>query len=481
MDEKDKDLGITVKKSENFSEWYQQVLTKSLFMDYTEVSGCLALRPSAYAAWENLSRAVDAEFKKDGVENVYFPMLIPEKFLNKEKEHVEGFAPEVAWVTGAGNSEFEERLAVRPTSETIMYPSFSKWIRSWRDLPMRYNQWNSVIRWEFKHPTPFIRSREFLWNEGHTVFATEAEASAERDKILGIYINALKDYFALPGIPGRKTDNEKFAGAVASFSVEHVMPDGWAIQGPDFHLDGQNFAKAFDIKFLSREGRTEYGWQNTYAISTRELGVMVATHGDDKGLILPPKVAYIQIIIIPIYKKENGGNIIEYAKKIEALAKEEFRIRIDMREGYSPGFKFSEWELRGIPLRVEIGEKEMADNRARLVRRDTGEKIDVKLEEFSEKCRSILERMQKDLYEKAKEFMESMVKRVSTYEDFKRILPLGGIMQAGWCGNAECEKKVKEETGAKITNMPFDQGVLADRCIYCKMPAKSMANFARSY
>ena len=481
MDSKDKDLGMTVKKAENFSEWYQQVLIKSSFMDYTEVSGCLALRPAAYAAWEIISRAVDAEFKKDGIENVYFPMLIPERFLNKEKDHVEGFAPEVAWVTAAGSTEFEERLAVRPTSETIMYPSFSKWVRSWRDLPMRYNQWNSVIRWEFKHPTPFIRSREFLWNEGHTVFATREEAEAERDKILGIYVNALKDYFALPGIDGKKTDNEKFAGAVASFSVEHIMPDGWAIQGPDFHIDGQNFAKAFEIKFLDKAGKTEYAWQNTFAISTRELGVMIATHGDDKGLVLPPMVAYLQIVIVPIYRKDNGENIVTYAKKAEETIKTVFRTRMDIREGYSPGYKFSEWELKGVPLRIEIGEKEVVDGNVTLVRRDTGEKVVVKLEELQDKCKTILEKIQEDLYTKAKTFMEDRVRRAETYDDMKKLLAEGGMVHAGWCGKTECEKKVKEETGAKITNMPFDQGIKSDKCIYCGMPAESMANFARSY
>jgi Prolyl-tRNA synthetase len=291
---------ITAKKSENFDEWYTQVILRSELMDYSPVSGCMVFRPLSYAIWEIIQRATDELFKKEGIQNVYFPLLIPERLLRKEQEHVEGFAPEVAWVTEAGNTKLEERLAIRPTSETIMYESFSKWIRSYRDLPLKLNQWNSVIRWEFKHPTPFLRSREFLWNEGHTVYATKEEAEAERDIILGIYSKITREYLALPGIIGKKTDKEKFAGAIATYSIEHLLPDGKAIQGPDFHLDGQNFSRAFEITFLNKEGKREYAWQNTWAITTREIGVMVATHSDDRGLVLPPKVAPIQVVIIPI-------------------------------------------------------------------------------------------------------------------------------------------------------------------------------------
>lgn len=482
MEGKDNELGMTVKKADNFSEWYLQVLLKSSFIDYTDVSGCLAFRPAAYGAWETISRAVDAEFKKDGVENVYFPLFIPEKFLMKEKEHVEGFAPEVAWVTEAGSSKFSERLAIRPTSETIMYASYSKWIRSWRDLPMRYNQWNNVVRWEFKHPTPFIRSREFLWNEGHTVYATEKEAEAERDVILNIYNKILREYLALPGIMGRKTDHEKFAGAVATFSIEHIMPDGWAIQGPDFHIDGQNFSKAFDIKFLTEEGKTEYAWQNTYAITTRELGVMVATHGDDKGLVLPPKLAYIQIVIVPIYKTEGKETVMKFAEKVSSLLKDKYRTKLDRREGYSPGFKFSEWELKGVPLRLDIGEKEAKGNKVTVARRDTGEKTEVELSKLPEKCAELIESIQEDMYRKAESFLRANIHDVEDYAEFKKILEKKkGILHAGWCGGKECEAKVKEETGAKITNIPFDQGKKAEKCIYCSKKSKCMANFARSY
>lgn len=482
MEAKDKELGITVKKAENFSEWYTQVLLKSNFIDYTDVSGCLAFRPAAYGAWEMISRAVDAEFKKDGVENVYFPLFIPEKFLTKEKEHVEGFAPEVAWVTETGNSKLGERLAVRPTSETIMYASYSKWVRSWRDLPMRYNQWNNVVRWEFRHPTPFLRSREFLWNEGHTVYATEREAEAERDAILGIYNKILKEYLALPGIMGRKSDNEKFAGALASFSIEHMMPDGFAIQGPDFHIDGQNFAKAFDIKFLAEDGKVEYAWQNTYAISTRELGVMVATHGDDKGLVLPPRLAYIQIVIVPIYKTEGKEAVVKFAEKVHSALKDKYRTKLDKREGYSPGFKFSEWELRGVPIRIDIGGREAENNKVTVVRRDTGEKVEAELSNLSEKCAGLIEAIQENLYKKAEAFLKANIHTVKDYAEFKKILEAKkGMLHAGWCGGKECEAKVKDETGAKITNIPFEQGEKIEKCVYCGKKSKHMANFAKSY
>ena len=474
--------GIQCKKAEDFSGWYAEVLLKSEFIDYTDVSGSLAFRPSSYYAWQTLSRGIDAEFEKLGIENVYFPLLIPQKFLERESEHFKGFTPEVAWVTQAGETKFDEKLAIRPTSETIMYPSYSKWIRSWRDLPMRYNQWNSVLRWEFKHPTPFIRSREFLWNEGHTVFATKEEAEGEKEAILGIYLRALKHYLALPGIPGKKTDKEKFAGAVASYSIEMIMPDGWALQGPDFHNDGQNFSKAFEIKFLDREGKQEYAWQNTFAISTRVLGVMVATHGDDKGLVIPPRVSRIQAIIVPIFRETNKEKVLGYAKKLAEDLGQCLRVKLDEREGYSPGYKFNEWELRGVPIRIEIGEREIASESIVAVRRDNGAKETVKVSALKERLPSIMEEMHESMYSKALSFMESMISKADTYESLKDILKKkGGIVQAGWCMSMACEDKIKEETGAKITNMPENQQKDCGKCIYCGKGAKTLANFARSY
>ncbi|MGI0141970.1 MAG: proline--tRNA ligase [Candidatus Micrarchaeales archaeon] len=475
--------GITVKKAENFSEWYVQVLTKSEFIDYTDVSGALAYRPAAYAAWQMITDAVDKEFKRIGIQNVYFPLFIPEKYLEKEKEMLKGFTPEVAWVTHAGDTKLSERLAVRPTSETIMYASYSKWIRSWRDLPLRYNQWNNVVRWEFKDPTPLIRGREFLWNEGHTVFATEKEASAERDVILSIYETVLKEYLALPGIVGQKTAKEKFPGAIASYSIEQLMPDMLVVQGPDFHADGQTFSKAFDIKFLDKEGKTSYAWQNTYAITTRELGVMAATHSDDKGLVLPPKVAHIQVAIVPIYRDENREDVLKFARKVAGLLGDEFRIKIDDREGYTPGFKFADWELRGIPLRVEIGPKDMEKKQVVLVRRDTGAKSETDLGNIATKVNVILKDIHNNLYKKAEEFMVANIHtNVKSYSEFKKVMKeKGGIIHAPWCEDQSCEDKIKEETGAKITNMPFKSCPLEPKCIYCNKKAKKMANFAKSY
>lgn len=481
MEEK-KEVGITIKKSENFMEWYLQVLVKSEFMDYSDVSGCLVFKPAAYGAWQNVMHATDAEFKKVGIEDVYFPLFIPERFLQKETEHFKGFVPEVAWVTRSGDTEFSEKLAIRPTSEAIMYVSYSKWIRSWRDLPIRYNQWNNVVRWEFKHPTPFIRSREFLWNEGHTVFATEKEALAERNQILKIYKKILKEYFALPGIVGKKTDKEKFAGAVATYSIEHVMPDGWAIQGPDHHYDGQNFAKAYDIKFLDKEGNSSYAWQNTFAISTRELGVMVATHSDDKGLVLPPKLAYIQAVIVPIYKNENAEAVIKYAKTIYKQINKKFRTRLDDRDGYSPGYKFNDWELRGIPIRIEVGPRDMEANKVVIVRRDTGEKTDCSTKEVKATISKLLSEINENMYRKAEEFLKANVHVVSNYDEFKNTLKeKQGIISTPWCGRGECEDKIKEETGAKVTNMPFEQPERPEKCVYCGKKSKYMANFAKSY
>lgn len=481
MEEK-KDTGITIKKSENFMEWYLQVLLKSSFMDYTDVSGCLAFRPAAYGAWQHAVNATDAEFKKVGIEDVYFPLFIPERFLKNEMEHFKGFVPEVAWVTHSGETEFSERLAIRPTSETIMYVSYSKWIRSWRDLPLRYNQWNNVVRWEFKHPTPFIRSREFLWNEGHTVFATEKEANAERNQVLKIYQKILKEYFALPGIAGKKTDKEKFPGAIASYSIEHIMPDGWALQGPDFHNDGQNFAKAFDIKFLDKDGNSSYAWQNTFALTTRELGVMVATHSDDKGLILPPKLAYIQVVIVPIYKNENAEAIVKYAKGIFKQLNKKFRSKLDDRDGYSPGYKFNEWELKGVPIRIEVGPRDMEAGKVVLVRRDSGEKIDCEAKEVKKMISNLLTEIHKSLYSKAETFLDANTHTAQNYDELKSILKdKHGIVTAPWCGKQECEDKVKEETGAKITNIPFEQGTRAANCIYCGKKSKYNANFAKSY
>ena len=348
---------------------------------------------------------------------------------------------------------------------------------------MRLNQWNSVLRWEFKHPTPFIRGREFLWNEGHTVFATKEEAEAERDQILGIYYDALKECLALPGIRGKKTDNEKFAGAEASYSIEHIMPDGKALQGPDFHNDGQNFAKAFNIMFIDKDEQKKYAYQNTFAISTRVLGVMAATHGDNKGLVLPPKLARVQIVVVPIYNNNNKWDVINAAKGIAAEVSKHARVYLDDRDSYSPGWKFNDWELKGTPIRIEIGEKDMKSNSVVVAIRHNGRKISVGVAELDAKIPKLLEEIHIDMYNKSVAFLESMIHKAKTRDELAKVLEKGGIAQAGWCGSLECELKVKEETGAKITNMPFDMQELAKDtvCVQCGSKAKHIANFAKSY
>jgi prolyl-tRNA synthetase len=473
--------GIKAKKAENFSEWYVDAIIRSEFVDYSPVSGMMVLRPDSYFIWERVMEATDQMFKKNGVLNTSFPLLIPERLLNREAEHIKHFSAEVAWVTKGGDTELEERLAIRPTSETLMYEVISKWIKSWRDLPMKLNQWNSVVRWEFKHPTPFLRTREFLWNEGHSVYATEKETLAERETILGIYTKILKEYFALPGITGRKTEQEKFAGGVASYSIEHLMPDGWAIQGPDWHFDGQKFAKIFDINFLDKNEKKEYGWQSTYAITTRVIGIALANHGDDKGLIVPPKLSRIQVVIVPIYKNENRDKVVEFANKV-ASGIGSLRCYVDERDGYSPGWKFNYWELRGVPLRLEIGEKEMASKRIVACSRDTFEKVEVPLEQIEQRASELLDELHERIYKKAEKFLHSMVTKEDDYKKMREILEKkGGMVHAPWCGENLCEDKVKEETGAKITNMPLDQSDLKGNCIYCGRKAKHMANFAKSY
>ena len=375
MDKKEKDNKGLQADKDDFSEWFTQLMLKADLADYTDVSGCIVYKPGSYAIWEKVREEVDKRFKPLGIQNAYFPLFIPEKNFNQEKEHVAGFTPEVAWVTEAGNSKLAERLAVRPTSETIMYPSYSKWIRSWRDLPLKINQWNNVVRWEFSHPVPFFRGREFLWNELHTVLATEKEAMEEGKEILNAYDDVCQNYLALYGMVGKKTDKEKFAGGVASWKIHYIIPTGRVIEGPCFHYDGQNFAKAYDIKFLNPEGKEQYPHQNTYAISTRMLGTMFAVHSDDKGLILPPKVAPHQIVIVPILFEDSKDKVLKKADEI-AKSLEEFNAFVDKRDNYKPGFKFNEWELKGIPIRIEIGPKDLEKNQIVAVRRDNGKKDD---------------------------------------------------------------------------------------------------------
>ncbi|MBL7054341.1 proline--tRNA ligase [Candidatus Woesearchaeota archaeon] len=478
MPKKEEQIGITVKKEDNFSEWYTQVIRKADLTDYSSVSGCMVLKPYSYSMWEITQNAVDQEFKKAGIKNCYFPMLIPENLLNKEKTHVKGFSPEVAWVTSAGNTELSERLAIRPTSETIMYDSYSKWIRSWRDLPLRLNQWNNVVRWEFKHPVALLRTREFLWNEGHTVFASKQEAEKEKKQILDIYSNFLKEYMALYGVVGKKTEKEKFAGAEYTYSIELFLPSGKAIQGPDFHHDGQNFAKAFNIKFFNKDGKEEYAWQNTFALTTRMLGVMVAIHGDDKGLVLPPKMAPIKAVIVPILFDKTKEKVLKKAGEIKKELSM-FNVELDDRDEYNPGWKFNEWEMKGVPVRIEIGPKDLEKDQVILVRRDNNKKEAVKIKQLNKRINEVFEDIHKNLYRKSKKIFEDNVVKVKNFDEFKKAIKDKKLVLANFCNKAECEGHIKDKTGGATSRVIIKEE--KGKCVHCGKEGKFLTYFGKAY
>jgi prolyl-tRNA synthetase len=474
------ELGVGVKKEEDLSKWYTEVIQKADLADYSDVSGCMVFKPDSYAMWEIIQQATDKKFKELGIRNAYFPLFIPEKFLIKEEEHVKGFSPEVAWVTHAGDTLLNERLAVRPTSETIMYPFYSKWIRSWRDLPLKINQWNNVVRWEFKHPVPFMRTREFLWNEGHTVYATKEDAESERDPILNIYLNILKDYMCLYGVAGKKSEKEKFAGAVYTCSIELFLPSGKAIQGPDFHYDGQNFAKAFDIQYLDKDGNKQYAFQNTFAITTRMIGVMIMMHGDDKGLVLPPKIAPTQVVIIPIYKKESKEQVLKECKKIKEHLSD-FRVFVD-EEDLTPGRKFNMYEMKGVPVRVEIGPRDLENKQAVVARRDNGEKKTVKIADLKKEIEKQFESISKSLYERSRKQFEDNVVKVKDMDELIKVINEKKMAYAPFCNEGDCEDYIKEKTGGATTrNIPFDSKKPKGKCIQCDKPANVMIYIAKSY
>lgn len=476
--------GLTVKRDEDFSEWFTQLIQKADLADYTDVSGCIVFKPRIWAVWEKIRDEVDVRLRKMGVKNVYFPMFIPEKFLSKEQEHVEGFAPEVAWVTHAGETKLNERLAVRPTSETIMYPSYSKWVRSHRDLPILFNQWSNVVRWEFKHATPLMRTREFVFNEGHTCFATEKEALAEQKRIVDMYADICENYLALPFYLGKKSEKEKFAGAVFTVSMEFLLPNGKAAQGPDFHHDGQNFAKAYDIKFLDKDDKERYAWQNTWAISTRMLGVMVMIHSDDEGLVLPPKVAAEQVVIVPILFDDSKSKVLKKAAEIkEKLDKAGVTAFIDDREDYSPGWKFNEWELKGIPIRLELGPKDLEKSSVMMARRDNGKKEAIKLKDVDKEVIVAMNNMQKSLLKNAKKALKEGTVDANNWKEFMKGIEDGKIVNAYFCGSVECEDIVKDESGgAKTLNMPLKQpDVKGKKCVKCGKAAKFYFRFGKSY
>ncbi len=478
------DTGITVKKSEDFSEWYTQVVLKSELADYAPVKGCMIFREHSYAIWEKIQEIFNQKIKQTGHRNVYFPLFIPESFLKSEAKHFEGFVPEVAWVTMGGDTPLEEKLAIRPTSETIIYATYAKWIRSWRDLPIKLNQWCSVVRWETKATKLFLRTREFLWQEGHTAHATKEEADREVMEILDAYRDVMETYLAVPVLAGKKTEMEKFAGALYTTALEAMMPDGKALQMGTSHQLGQNFSKVFDIKFLDQNEKEQHVWQTSWGFSTRMIGALVMVHGDDKGLVLPPKIAPVQVVIVPIPYKGTEAEAIKTKTKeiLEKLTEIGMAVVLDDRPEYTPGWKFNEWELKGVPIRIEIGPRDLKQKQAMLIRRDTREKTAVKEEEITDAVVKLLEEIQNSLFSKAKKLLQEETITVNTYEEFKRILKdKGGFLRASWCGESACEEKIKDETGATIRIVPFEKEKPFARCIHCGHEAKEVVYFAKSY
>ncbi len=476
--EEEKQLGITVKKSEDFSEWFTQVVTRSGLADYSIVSGCMVIRPLGMALWDNLRAACEPRLKAMGVQHAYFPLLIPESLLKKEATHVEGFTPECAWVTHGGHTKLGEKLAVRPTSEAIMYDSYSKWIRSWRDLPMKIMQWNNVVRWEFKHPTLLVRTREFLWVEGHTVFATQEEADKEIQDVMVLWKDVCQNTLALHGIEGQKTVKEKFAGAQATYSLEFFVPNGRMVQGPDAHADGQNFAKAYAINFLDRNGETKQVFQNTWAITTRMIGVLVAVHSDDKGLVIPPRLAPNKVVIVPILFDETKKEVLAACKKLQKELGG-FNPVLDDRDEYTPGWKFNEWELKGVPVRLELGPKDLKAGQVVLVRRDTSEKKSVKLAEVTKTITSLLESMHQDMLARSKKMTEAAIVEVKSMDDIIKVIKDKKVGRGLFCNEPSCEGHIKDKTEGASTRGIV--GKAAGKCIQCGKPAKVIVHFAKSY
>ncbi len=473
-------MALNSKKESNFSNWYTEVVQKADLMDYGRVSGCMVMKPGAYALWEAAQQYFNRKIKRDGVKNAYFPLLIPESLLKKEAKHIAGFTPEVAWVTQTGKSKLKERLAIRPTSETIMYDSYAKWIRSWKDLPLRLNQWANIIRWEFKHPTPFLRTREFLWQEGHTVFATREEAEKEVVKMLNYYTDMFENLYAVPVLRGRKSIKETFAGAEYTLSLEALLPDGKAIQAATSHYLGQNFSKAFNITYLDQKEKRQYAHQNSWGFSTRSLGVLIAVHSDNKGLVLPPALASNKVVIVPIIFKKNKAKVVAAAGKLKSLLRK-YNPILDDREDYSAGWKFNEWEMKGIPVRIEIGPKDISKNQAVLVRRDTNEKKVVKLAKLDSAIQGVLKQIQSNLYVKAKKYLDRSIVNVKSVAELKKAVSSGKIGRAYWCGTVKSEDEIKSKTGAKSLNSELKANVSGKTCFATGKEAKYLTYFGRSY
>ncbi len=467
---------------EDFAQWYTDVVKKAELIDYTSVKGCMVFKPAGYAIWELIQKQLDERFKETGVENVYLPMFIPESLLEKEKDHVEGFAPEVAWVTHGGLQPLQERLCVRPTSETLFCDFYKNDVQSYRDLPKVYNQWCSVVRWE-KETRPFLRSREFLWQEGHTAHATAEEAEERTIQMLNVYAKFCEEVLAIPVIKGQKTDKEKFAGAEATYTIEALMHDGKALQSGTSHNFGDGFAKAFGIQYTDRDNKLQYVHQTSWGMTTRLIGAVIMVHGDDSGLVLPPLVAPTQVMVVPIQQKKEGVLDKAYELK-ERLGKYEgSRMRVKVNDSdKSPGWKFSECEMRGIPVRVEIGPKDMAEGKCVLVRRDTREKISCSLENVEEDVSKLLKTMQEEMLERARSHRDEHTYVAETMEEFEKLFTeKAGFVKAMWCGNQECEDIIKEKLSVTSRCMPFEQDKLADTCVCCGKPAAKMVYWGKAY
>jgi len=467
-------------REEDYSRWYTDTVLKAELADYAPVRGCMVILPYGYALWENIQKALDAKFKATGHKNAYFPLFIPESFLAKEEEHVEGFSPQLAVVTHGGGKELEEPLIVRPTSETIINAMFAKWIRSWRDLPLLINQWCNVVRWELRTRL-FLRTLEFLWQEGHTAHATAEEAEEEARRMLEVYREFAEEEMAIPVIVGRKSESERFAGAVHTYTIEAMMQDRRALQAGTSHFLGQNFARAFEITYQTKDNRLEYVWQTSWGLSTRVIGAIIMVHGDDQGLILPPRLAPIQVVIVPIWRSAKQEAQVRKAVEVVKDELRGLRYEFDDRETYTPGWKFNEWEQKGVPLRIEIGPRDVEKEQVVLVRRDTREKSIMPLQGLKGRIEASLEEVQKNLYRRALAFREENSYQVDDYEEFKRISEgPGGFLWAHWCGSAECEAQIKEETKATIRAIPF-QGKEEGKCIRCSETSIQRVVFAKAY
>ncbi len=470
------------KRSEDYSRWYTDVIMQAQLADYAPVKGCMVIRPNGYAIWEKIQRVLDGMFKATGHENAYFPLFIPESFMKKEAEHVEGFAPECAVVTHGGGKKLEEPLYVRPTSETIIWAMYKDWIQSYRDLPLLINQWANVVRWEMRTRL-FLRTTEFLWQEGHTAHATEAEAEEEARKILEIYRTFAEEYMAMPVIPGYKTEKEKFAGAVRTYTIEAMMQDRRALQAGTSHNLGQNFAKAFDVTYQDENGEQQYVWATSWGVSTRLIGALIMTHSDDQGLVLPPRLAPLQVVVVPIWRgDEEMERLKQAARELTKGWDGVVTYRIDDRENYRPGWKFNEWETRGVPIRVELGPRDLEKGQAVLVRRDTGEKIAVPQAALLSEIQKLLENIQQSLFERARKYRDDYTFVVDDYADFKqKIEEPGGFFKIHWCGSRECEDKLQEETKATIRCVPFDREKEEGKCLICGKPSHGRVIAAKAY